>query len=86
MREKHHEWSLKNEVHAEANAICACAKAGISTDNSELYTTISPCTSCALLIVQAGIKKVYYEIEYDLSDGLDVLKNNNIYTEQIKEK
>lgn len=45
-------------VHAEANAIlnknCADLK------NTTLYTTLFPCNECAKLLIQAGIKKIYY--------------------------
>lgn len=77
-REEHHKWSLENELHAEQNALMACCKNGIATDGADMYMTISPCKTCALLIVQAGIKSVFFEVEYDLSAGFEVLKKNNI--------
>lgn len=45
-------------VHAEVNAICACAKSGISTKNTILYCTLHPCSGCCKAIIQSGIKKV----------------------------
>lgn len=45
-------------VHAEANAIAFAAKSGISTDGGTLYTTMMPCTSCAMLIINSGIVRV----------------------------
>jgi len=83
-REEHHKWSLENELHAEQNALMACCKNGISTEGSDMYMTISPCKTCALLIVQAGIKNVYFETEYDLSRGHEVLKQNNVGYTQIR--
>lgn len=61
----HREFSSKWEVHAEANAIGWAARYGISTEGTTLYTTISPCLSCAKLIIAAGIKNVIYKYEYD---------------------
>jgi dCMP deaminase len=47
-------------VHAEQNAICNAARAGVSTEGcSLLVTALHPCNECAKSIVQAGIKKVY---------------------------
>ena len=45
-------------VHAEANAILNAG--GRSLEGSSLYVTMSPCKECAKLIIQAGIKYVYY--------------------------
>jgi len=62
---KHHEWSNYHEIHAEMNAIAFAAKNGISTQGAELYCTHSPCVNCSKIIVQSGIKKVYYAELYD---------------------
>lgn len=67
-------------VHAEANALIFAAKNGICTNNSDLYISLSPCINCALLIIQAGIKNVYYKQIYKKPEGLDLLKKSNINT------
>ena len=51
--------------HAEVNALAQCAKLGIITNGSTLYTTLEPCNWCFKQIIQSGIKKFFYEIEYD---------------------
>ncbi|ACV64844.1 ComE operon protein 2 [Desulfofarcimen acetoxidans DSM 771] len=51
-------------VHAEANAIVQCAKFGASTEGTDIYVTHFPCLNCAKLIIQAGIRHVYYEQDY----------------------
>lgn len=79
-RDLHHQWSKDKEIHAEANTLMFCARHGISTEGATLYTTVSPCANCALLIVQAGIKKVVYQYKYDLSNGLEILEQNGIET------
>ena len=82
--ETHHEWSTKNEVHAETNAIGYAANNGVATKDADLYTSVSPCIDCAKLIIAAGIKHVYYTDEYDRSDdGQNFLHKNNIYMEKI---
>ena len=63
--EKHHEFSVNNEIHAEINAIIYAAKNSVSLENSTLYVTMSPCHDCAKFIVAAGIKEVVYDELYD---------------------
>jgi len=77
-REKHHEWSLYNELHAEQNMLSFCAKNGIPTKDTSLFVTISPCINCAKIIIASGIKNVYYIEKYDKECGLDLLKKSKI--------
>lgn len=65
-------------VHAEVNIIAFCAKYGIPTENTTLYTTLSPCIKCAEIIIQAGIKEVVYVEEYRDDTGLIKLRENDI--------
>ena len=65
-------------LHAEANAILKCAKNGISSKDATLYITMSPCKECSKLIIQSGIKQVFYIEEYRNTEGLDFLEKNNI--------
>lgn len=43
---------------AEQLAIAAAAKKGIRLDGAVLYLTLEPCSSCASLIIEAGIKQI----------------------------
>ena len=61
-------------VHAEQNAIGYAARNGIDTEGCIIYCTMSPCISCAKLVVAAGIKEFYYLTEYRLDDGLRFLE------------
>jgi dCMP deaminase len=64
----------KREVlHAESNAISKVAKSSNSSEDADLYVTLSPCFECAKLIIQSGIKRVFYREEYRQKDGLDLL-------------
>lgn len=46
--------------HAEENAIAFAARNGVSTNGATLYVNkMIPCSRCARLIIQSGIKKVY---------------------------
>lgn len=55
-------------VHAEQNAICQAANYGVSTRGAKIYVTISPCLTCAKLIINAGISEVVYGGDYAFAD------------------
>ena len=59
-------------LHAEENAILYAAKNGSQLEGTTLYCTLSPCISCARLIFQSGIKKVYFHSSYAQYKGLSV--------------
>ena len=54
-------------VHAEQNAICHAAKRGISIEGATVYTRMTPCRTCAMLLINCGIRKVVCERKYQLS-------------------
>ena len=45
-------------LHAEQNAIIQAAHYGINIDGSIIYVTNQPCSICAKMLINAGIKKV----------------------------
>jgi dCMP deaminase len=51
-------------VHAEQNAICQAARRGISLDGGTLYCRMTPCRTCAMLIINCGIKRVVCQNRY----------------------
>ncbi|MEA3428610.1 MAG: deaminase, partial [Thermodesulfobacteriota bacterium] len=51
-------------IHAEQNAIIQAAFHGVSIKDGELFCTNQPCSICAKMIINAGIKKIYYEAGY----------------------
>ncbi len=65
-------------LHAEANAISKVAKSGNNSAGATLYVTDAPCVECSKLIIQAGIKRVVYMIEYRVRDGIELLERAGI--------
>lgn len=47
-------------VHAEQNAIIQAALHGVQIRGASIYCTHYPCVQCAKMIINAGIKRVYY--------------------------
>ncbi len=54
--------------HAEENSIVQAAYHGIAVKGSTLYTTFSPCLTCAKMIINAGIVEVVYHKRYSIDD------------------
>lgn len=54
-------------AHAEENAIVQAAYHGIAVRGGALYCTLSPCLLCCKMIINAGLRDVVYEHEYQFS-------------------
>jgi len=72
-------------LHAESNAIAKIAKSNISSDNASVYVTTSPCLECSKLLIQSGIKNVYFYNLYRNIDGLKLLLKANVNVFQYME-
>jgi dCMP deaminase len=51
-------------THAEQNAICQAARFGVALDGAILYCNMEPCSICAKMIINVGIKKVICQQKY----------------------
>ena len=60
-------------VHAEQNAICQAAKRGISIEGATIYTRMTPCRTCAMLLINCGIQRVVCERKYQLAEESEQL-------------
>ncbi len=59
-------------LHAEQNVIVQAAYHGINISGSDIYCTNRPCSICTKLIINAGIRRIFFEQDYEdpLSDLL----------------
>lgn len=62
-------------IHAEINAILNAAKNGACVNGSTIYVSEPPCSNCASALINAGIKRVVYPINYTLSKNWEVSLN-----------
>ena len=69
-------------IHAEVNALVTAGEYGTQR---QLYTTVSPCLTCAKLIINVGIAGVCYRNLYRDVFPLLLLKRAGISTRQYKE-
>lgn len=68
-------------IHAEQNAIIQAAYQGTSTKGASLYSTTNPCSSCAKMLINAGIKRVVCKKEHHDQEGINLLKKAEIEVE-----
>ena len=59
--------------HAEENSIVQAAYHGISVKGATIYSTCSPCLICTKMIINAGISRVVYNLEYSLNQTAQAL-------------
>src|SRR5699024_8521870 len=71
-------------IHAEMNAILQCAKFGAQTEGAEIYVTHFPCLQCTKMILQAGIKKIYYLEDYHNNPyALKLIEQAHVQCEKV---
>jgi len=75
---------LCTAIHAEAAMIAIAAKQGIRLEGCSAYVTVFPCPTCARLLAEAGIKKIFYSKGYSLLDAEDILKDYGVEIIMVK--
>ena len=55
-------------LHAEQNALCDCAKRGVSCNDATAYITHYPCLICTRLLIASGICEIKYIEDYRNDD------------------
>lgn len=69
-------------VHAEMDALSACARCGTSTRGATLLCTTFPCHNCAKHIVAMGIRRVVYIEPYAKSQTFDLHRDSAVLDEK----
>ena len=65
-------------IHAEQNAIIQAAFHGVSIKGATLFCTNQPCSICAKIIINAGIKNICYRSGYADSMSEEMLKEADV--------
>jgi dCMP deaminase len=71
-------------IHAEMNAIAQAAKNGASIKDASIYITHTPCIHCLKVLVNTGIKSIYYEIPYKLHTLEEILRTTHVELEKVE--
>jgi dCMP deaminase len=65
-------------IHAEMNAIAQAAKNGSSIKEASIYITHTPCIHCLKVLVNTGIKNIFYEKAYKLHTLEELLRYTRV--------
>lgn len=71
-------------IHAEINAIAQAAKNGAIIREGSIYITHTPCIHCLKVLVNTGIKNIYYEKSYKLHTLDEILRNTQVRLERVE--
>lgn len=69
-------------IHAEQNAIIQAARLGVSIDGATMYCTHQPCSICAKMIINSGIRRVVYREPYPDDFARSVFADADVTVEQ----
>ncbi|MBQ7456374.1 MAG: cytidine/deoxycytidylate deaminase family protein [Desulfovibrio sp.] len=71
-------------IHAEQNVIIQAATSGISLLGTDLYCTTFPCVLCCKMLINCGIKTIYYAEAYPDDLSKDLLRQAHIPVIQVQ--
>lgn len=71
-------------IHAEQNAIIQAGVHGINIDGSTIYCTHTPCSICARMIINAGLKEVVSYQDYSDQGARNYLKKAGVKLRKVK--
>jgi dCMP deaminase len=72
-------------IHAEQNAIIQAAYHGVSIKDAALFCTNLPCSICAKMIINAGVKAIYYQDGYADGMSTDMFAEAGVTLIQLEE-
>lgn len=71
-------------IHAEQNAIIQAAYYGVSIKDSILFCTHLPCSICTKMLINSGIKTIYYASGYADSLAMEMTKEAGIEVVKVE--
>ena len=73
-------------IHAEQNAIIQAAYHGVPIQGASLYCTNLPCSICTKMLINAGIRTIYYRSGYADELSRDLLEEAEIEVIQLSKE
>lgn len=71
-------------LHAEQNVIIQAAYYGVSTKETILYSTHKPCIICSKMLINAGVKKIFFSEGYPDSLADEMIAEAHIEIERLE--
>ena len=73
--------------HFEVNAIANAARFGIPLDGATLYCHMTPCYTCAKMVINCGIKRIVCNVDYHGGKrSKEIFKEAGVKYELLNEK
>lgn len=73
-------------AHGEENAIVQAARSGVNIKGATLYTTYVPCSTCARMIINAGIRRVVAGQSYPQDLGVHLMREAGVVLEKFNRR
>ena len=70
-------------LHAEMNVFLQAASFGVSTSGSTLYATVYPCSLCAKMAINAGVKRIVTTADYPDELAKEILAEAEVQVDVI---
>lgn len=70
-------------IHAEQNAIIQAAYHGVSIRGADIFCTTQPCIICTKMLINAGIRTIYYQTGYADPMSRDMLAEAGVEVIQV---
>ena len=74
---------LCRALHAEQNAIVQADRYGAVIEGASIYSPTEPCSMCAKMIINAGIRRVVYRDPYPDALSRDLLSEAGVAVEKF---
>ena len=71
-------------IHAEINAIAQAAKNGHAIREADIYITHTPCIHCLKVLINTGIRRIYYERPYKLQTVEELLQHSDVTLQRVE--
>ena len=71
-------------IHAEINAIAQAAKNGAAIRDADIYVTHTPCIHCFKVLVNTGIRRIFYDREYKRDTLAELLRNTDVTLQRVE--
>jgi dCMP deaminase len=65
-------------IHAEINAITQAARNGAAIRDADVYVTHSPCIHCMKVLINTGIKTVFYGQQYKFHTITELIARSRV--------
>lgn len=75
---------LCRALHAEMNAFLQAASFGVSTEGATLYATIYPCSLCAKMAINAGVRRIVTIGDYPDPLAKEILAEAGVKVDILK--